>query len=293
MIFAHSNYRDWLQAELTQRREENPAYSAQAFALRLGLSQAYMSLLMSGRRKLTNKTACLLAEKLKLNESEQRYLRTLIQKEKHTGTELEAAMDSELAKIRKENELTPLNLERFRVMSDWYYSAILELINVDGVPHSGEAFARELGIPVEHAKEAIGTLLRLNLIKREEGKFHRSDEGYLATPTEIFSKALQRFHMQMLTKSREAIKNQSVDQRAFTGMTMSIDPKRLPEAKRRIQKFSEELMEFLEGGERKAVYQLSLQLFQLNAAAEMQKNAMSVDESARTTDGKNLDMKDE
>ncbi len=289
MIYEHTNYREWLQAELQQRKEDNPAFSAQAFAMRLGLSQAYMSLLMSGRRKLTVKAASLIAEKLGLDDSEQHYLKTLIQKEKHAGTELEAAMDSELAKIRKEHELTPINLVRFRVMSDWYYSAILELINIEGIPHSGESFAKQLGITVQEAKEAIGVLLRLKLITREDGRFIRSDEGYLATPTEVFSKALQRFHMQMLTKSREAIKSQTVEQRAFTGMTMSIDPEKLPEAKRRVQKFTEELMEFLESGERKAVYQMSFQLFQLNNALETQEPVPVAKQSSRDSHGKRKD----
>jgi hypothetical protein len=46
-------------------------------------------------------------------------------------------------------------------------------------------------------------------------------------------------------------------------MCMAIDPALLPEAKRRIDAFTTELMRFLEAGSRKSVYQLHVNLFPL------------------------------
>ena len=60
-----------------------------------------------------------------------------------------------------------------------------------------------------------------------------------------------------------AVDDQPLEERNITGITMSIDPKKLPEAKSRVNNFMEELMEFLEDGDRSEVYQLSTQLFKL------------------------------
>jgi uncharacterized membrane protein (DUF106 family) len=47
-------------------------------------------------------------------------------------------------------------------------------------------------------------------------------------------------------------------------MTMSIDVKKLPEARKIIKKFRREMSQFLESGNQTRVYQLGIQLFPIS-----------------------------
>ena len=49
----------------------------------------------------------------------------------------------------------------------------------------------------------------------------------------------------------------------MTSVTMSIDPEKLEQARNLIQEFQERLDNFLESGEKKEVYQLTISLFPL------------------------------
>jgi len=53
------------------------------------------------------------------------------------------------------------------------------------------------------------------------------------------------------------------------GMTMAVDPKKLPLAKQRIQEFNRELSSLLETGDRTQVYQFQSCLFPLEIKTEM------------------------
>ena len=46
-------------------------------------------------------------------------------------------------------------------------------------------------------------------------------------------------------------------------MTMAIDPLKLPEAKKLISAFNRKMSRFLEGGDKKEVYELQISLFSL------------------------------
>ena len=61
-----------------------------------------------------------------------------------------------------------------------------------------------------------------------------------------------------------ALENDPLERRSTTGMTMAIDPSKLPVARKLIEDFMFKLCEVLESGERAALYQLSVSLFSLD-----------------------------
>jgi hypothetical protein len=48
---------------------------------------------------------------------------------------------------------------------------------------------------------------------------------------------------------------------------MSIDPAKLPAARVKIQRFLDELCDFMESGKKKSLYQVSVQLFPFNLSS--------------------------
>ncbi len=69
------DYRDWLASELQTRKSKNPFFSLRGFSRKIGVSPATLSQLLSGKRRLTERTALKIVECLGLDESmKQRFM---------------------------------------------------------------------------------------------------------------------------------------------------------------------------------------------------------------------------
>lgn len=160
-------------------------------------------------------------------------------------------------------EFMQLSAEAFEVVSAWYHYAILELTFVPGCKADPKWIAKKLGITHVEAAQALGRLAELGLLEIKNGRPIKT-EAHITTSDGIFSAALRRRHQEILKKAATSIEQDSIEARDFSSMTMSIDPKLLPEAKRRIAAFRRELCSFLESSKRNQVYELSVQLFPLS-----------------------------
>lgn len=267
MIFEFTDYRHWLRHELAERIKENPSYSATAFSRRLGVSQAYLSLLLNGFRPLTESAAKKIKTGLKLADDEHEYLQLLVKKEEMQGGPFQEAFKRELKKFKADQGIDNLSLESFRFMSDWEHSAVLECLRIEHCD-STSTIAAKLELEVKVVQDCLKTLKKLGFVKIERKKWRRIDRGFLMTRHDFKDEALRKFHKQILQKASHALDLQSVEERNISGMTMAIDPRKIPEAKERIRKFTLELAEFLEAGHRESIYQLSINLFELKNTAD-------------------------
>lgn len=236
----------WLAAEYARRRKRRRSYSLRAFARQLGLQSGPLSELLRGKRPLTGALAERLADALNFDpEARERWVL--------------AARGTANAPVSTPRSPRPLDDERFALIADWYHYGILSLLETASWRDSYRWIAEQLGIAEAEAKEAMQRLHRLGLVARRRGRWIAT--GNFTSTHDVPSAALRKHHRQLLAQAVDALDTVSVDERDVTSMTLAIDPRRLPEAKRRIKAFRRELAAFLEGGDATAVYQLCIQLF--------------------------------
>jgi uncharacterized protein (TIGR02147 family) len=157
----------------------------------------------------------------------------------------------------------PVSSDQFRLIAKWHHFAILSLIRTRGFRSDPDWIATRLGITPVQSREALERLSRLGLISSDsDGKIRRSKSKYRTTD-DIASISLRQGHAENLELAKDSLVKHSVDERDFTAATMSIDPKKLPEAKEKIRKFQDELAELLESGTQSEVYKVCIQLFPL------------------------------
>ena len=238
-----------LNDEFNRAKHSNPSYSLRAFARRLKVSPATLSLLLNGRRPASKRFAVSLTKTLSLDPKQSAELLNLFR----------------LKSSRSEEQVDHLRLEadQFHVISDWYYFAILSLLETKETKSAPEWFARRLGIPVLAAKTALERLERLDLIKRDAKKF-RLTGRQLTTSDEIASSAIQKNHGQMLDQAKSSLQNDPLELRDFLSITMAIDPAKIPQAKALMREFRQKMCSYLESGEKVEVYALALQLIPLS-----------------------------
>lgn len=248
------NYRVWLLARLSERHKKNPAYSLRAFARIIDISPTLLSQIINGTRSLTKRTAAKIADCLELSKEESNALFSVV-----NGRRGDQA--SKLNGTVGDNACEILEVETFRVISDWYHYAILSLIETVGSNTLPEWFAKRLGISKKRAKDALERLQKLNLIKKSGKSFHRSCRS-LTTTKDVPSQAIRKYHKQNLEKAREALEKYGVDKRYFGAITMAIDADDLPHAKAIIRRCQDELEALFEMRAKKdKVYTCAIQLF--------------------------------
>lgn len=236
----------WLQNELTQRCRKNSKYSLRAFAKTLQVDASTLSQILSGKRKLTKKSIQKFCVNLNIPIDVETYFL-----QEHETKEKSASPTS---------PYSPVYIDSFNAIADWYHTVILEMTEQKDFLSDPFYIANQLGISQSEAKLAIERLIRLGLLIEKNGVLKKVNKQLSNFKPGETSRAHRLFQKQIIAKASDAIENTASELKDITAMIMSIDEKKLPEARVKIQKFRHEMCEFLEDGDVSQVYSLSIQL---------------------------------
>lgn len=236
--------RKLLQSELTLRRGRNPLYSLRAFARDLGLGLGSISEVMSGKRNLSRKNLLKVLQNLDISTEQKKIF-----------------LDPSVIENRTPEEDHQLLLEdQFKLISDWYYLAILNLAKLKANKAVPTWIAARIGIEPYQAVEALERLRRLGLLQVEKNKLVRTAKP-LTTSSDLPSTAIRKHHSQNLILAEKAIHNVPIHLREFGSVTMPVNLKKLTKLKELLLKTRKKAADLLEDEQATEVYTLSFQLF--------------------------------
>lgn len=252
LVAMEMNPQSWLEAEYLRRKKANPAFSLRSFARILEIPSGRLSQLFSRKRNLTPSLGRKIALRLHLDPNKTQQLLKSIEVER---------------KLRRKNHISsivyePLDMDQFQTIADPLHFSILSLLETKDFLATVPAIARRLQIDSVEARAAVERLRRLGLIAGE-AEIRLVKAAGLTTSHDVSNSALQLAHKKVLEESIEALEAVAVEDRDITSITMAIDPKKIPEAKKRIRDFRRTLCDFLESGERTEVYRLNIQVIPL------------------------------
>lgn len=256
-------YKLFLEHELARRCEKNPRYSLRSFARALGLNPASLSRVLTGKRPLAWKAAQRLLKVLDLSPAEERsFLLSVVEESKSRKLQ---RLPSDLKQHLKGEvpQGMEVSFETFKTISDWEHYAIRQLTCVKGFRPQAKWIAGQLGITETQSKLAVERLLRVGLLKKENGTFKKTDDDLIVESPNLTSSALKKHQKQLLQKAADSIENDPIDTRSMSSLTLAIDPAKLPLAKKMISDFEALLGEALSEGERNQVYQMQISFFPL------------------------------
>jgi len=243
----------FLRREFVSRCKRNTEYSLRSYARALDVSHSTLSQILRGRRALTAPMALRFAKSLKIPADQ---LKTLL-----PMGEWSASNET------TRHDYKQIAMDTFAVISDWYHIAIVELVNTKYFSGTIAQIVNALGITHSQASSAVDRLLRVKLlVKTDDGKLIQNSAPFnTTTNADGTNEALKKLQRQMLEKALTALETVPLDVRDQSGLTMAIDPTRLPEAKEMIKVFRRKLSDSLEAGvNRSQIYHLSVSLFPLS-----------------------------
>lgn len=262
-------FREILRQELSSRRERNPGYSQRAFARDLGIRSNRLSEVLRGKQGLSLKSASLIAERLEYPEDKKRLFCSLVQLEnkRASKSEIEAAK-KEIRIHEQSQEYHQIGIDTFKVISDWYHLAILELIKLSDFVRDPVWIARKLSISKDEAIEAVLRLKRVGMLEEREGTWvlPKRNNNLMGG---ISAESIKKFHEQFLKKAIYSLHHDSLETREFRTTFISIKKESTAEAKRRVDEFWKTLDRDLgEDSGADSVYGLGIQFFNITNGGE-------------------------
>jgi len=248
---ASKGFRDLVHNELLSRCRQNPQYSLRAFARHIGLAPSTLSMILNGQRGMSLALIRKIGPKLGV-----------------TGDELNAYLRAGNENGKDEGRYQQLAFDHFRIISDWYHYALLELTAIRGFKPDLKWIAARLGITVADTRLAIERLVRLEMLDTSGGRWIDRSPHVTNLDNPLVASSRRKHQAQVLRKAAEALEKTAIDERDQSSMIMAIDSSRLAEAKQRLTRFRRELTEYLQGGDPDRVYALSLSLFPLTSQAK-------------------------
>ena len=252
---ASAFYIDKLKVHYQSRLHKNPKYSLRAFSSYLGLAPQVISLIFQGKRHLPIKSARSVVDKLGLSPKEaQLFLADL----SSVRTKLSHISISETAEVTLSEE------RHFRLIAEWEYYAVLNLLETKDVFTSENQIADRLGLDIKRAKFVLSDLISEKMVKKDQrGCFIRSI-NHLTTTKDIPSRALKIAHREALQLAEEKLEQTDIDARFYSASTISIDKLKLNAAKELMREFRQKMKHFMKEGETDEVYQFNMQFFPLS-----------------------------
>ncbi|MBL7716503.1 MAG: TIGR02147 family protein [Bdellovibrionales bacterium] len=261
--------REFLTRIFAQRKKKNPRYSTHALARDLGISQGYVSLLLTGKRSINVRQAAQFSVVLGLSSEEtQALIVAAILDQDSTSKSKDVLKKAALPIIPKPVQIEEIDPDRFQMISQWYHLAILDLSTTVTFRSDPAWIARRLGLEIKQVQDALDRLVRVDFLRLEKGQYIKTSQHIQLDPRQSL-KAVRAFHREMIGKAQDELKKESANDyslRQISGTTLAISPTRLSAAKKKIMKFQKEMAELLTPDDCHEVYQLNVQLFPLTVS---------------------------
>lgn len=236
-----------LKAEFELRKKNKPKYSLRAFAMHLGLSHTVLSLVLTGKRPLSQRAALQIVDRLKLSPEKARII--LSGEFRRRG--------------RAPVSYDEMNLESFNIISDWAYYAVLSLFEIPSSKFDPKWIAARLNITEARAEDVLQVLVTSGLLAKEQSVWKQTGKP-IKMENAVSTKVTRSFNKKLIGKAIESLESDPMELRNLSSTTFAVDTAHLPFAIKKIRDFRRKLVAELEKkGAPKEVYSLTVQLFPL------------------------------
>lgn len=274
-IFDYMDYRQFLRDYCEERRRENPHFSYRYLSQKMGIrSTGFLSMVVAGKRTMSEESAAKLARLLKLTKKESDFFICLVRFNQAHSHEEKQRRFGELL-VRQKGPVRRVTRDQYEFYDKWYYSAIRELVAIHPVRDNFDEVAKMLRPTIKpaEARAAIEKLELLGMIERDaDGFFHRRDAVITSGPA-FTSFAIQQFQRQTVELAKSSGERFVKEARQLATLTMSIDGPAYTRIIDRLAHMRQEIMEMARSVDKPDwVYQLNMQIYPLSEKVERHGN---------------------
>ena len=235
-------FKVFLENELEKRQSKNTSYSLRSFANFLEIDAPTLSKVLNGKKTIGKKLITRLCEKLGCASGE--------------FLQIDDGLNSD-------DSFSLLTEDQAQYLSQWYYYAILELLELEDFQYDYKWVSQKLNIPRKQVQIALERMIRLGFIEENNNQLVDKTCGKTTNISSELSSSARREHQRgILELAIDALENISPAIRDQSSMTVSINSNDIPEAKALIKQFRRDMSKFLNNSKNKdQVYNLGISFY--------------------------------
>jgi uncharacterized protein (TIGR02147 family) len=245
-VFSYQNYRTFLENWYAWKKSEHSNYSGAVFAKKADVkSHTLLGMVIRGKRNLSYKTIRAFLKALGLQTKENIYFEKLVLFNQSQSKEDKAQFFDELHSVSSgdgKKLLTELK-DYSEFLSHWYVVAIRELAALEDFRPDAAWLVKKLKnkISKRQAQNTWNLLIKLGLVeKNKDGKW-KIIHKIMDFDFGMIDFSIQHFHKEYLERTREAIENESLQERELSSLTISLTQEELEELKQKIKSFRKDI----------------------------------------------------
>jgi uncharacterized protein (TIGR02147 family) len=267
-FFDYFDYRTLMRDLYRERKGEDTRFSYRHIAQKAGFSSAgFFTKVIQGKSNISLPLIFKFAEVFKLTQAQTNYFELLVLFNQATSNSEKRHYFEKIVALRK-SKMKTLDPVQFELFGKWYYVAVRELLDVCLFNDDYKDLAKKVYPPIKpsEAKEAIETLEKLRLIRRDPNGYYKRLDAIVSSGDAWESLVIQKYQSDTIELAREALYAVPKTHRDISTLTLSISESGLQRVKEKIKLCRRELLEIAKADENAdRVYQLNLQLFPLSA----------------------------
>ncbi|RZA09318.1 MAG: TIGR02147 family protein [Proteobacteria bacterium] len=267
-IFDYPNHREYLKSYLAERKS---AVGVRTLARKAGFkSPGHLTMLVKGQRRLTVRSAELLAQGMALKGRKRSLLLAFARLDMAKTENERAKALEEILRLKSRQPELQLEAKQYAFLAVWYYPVVYALLHCEAGSQATTTLAKRVGrgVSAGQISETIDDLFDLGLIEQTpEGRWRPLNTA-VTTPENVRSLAVGQYHRNSVKLAGEALE-QAPALREFNGLTVTVPDHLVPRVKEKIRRLRVELGEMLgpENGPAE-VFQINLQFFPLTQGLE-------------------------
>lgn len=242
-----------------RKRKKNRSYSLRAFARDLKLSPGAISQILSGRRRLTFRTASQILRRSNLDTDSRTEIQSYF-----LGNAGSVIAPGTIEFEQDDGRNYDLSPDVFSVIADWYHYAILEMAAMENCEDDPKKLGARIGVSADRVKRAIDRLVSLGLLKKKDGfllKTRKKVSTFVAYGTTTSSPLKER-QKQILALSKRSLLRDPIEKRVHAAFTLAISESQIPALRARISEIFDEFVQ-LGCGENEKIYEAMINLIPL------------------------------
>lgn len=271
-VYRYESYRGFLADALAALKNSHARFSLRSVARQCQVSVAYLSMVLSGQRRLTVEQVEPLAKFLCLDSDQWAYFEALVQLDNAKTHEGRARIVQKVSQLKKYRVSQAANAEVFQYLSHWHYIAIRECAALPGFRPDPVWIQKRLHARIERheIQAALQFLFQFGYLKQDSNGQVIPPDRPIICHDSVYRVALAEYHKQMFAQAMESIDYAQTTERLLLGHSIALGEGDYQEARRVIEKALEEVQRLgsstpKQGGR---VYQIELGLFPLTKKPE-------------------------
>jgi uncharacterized protein (TIGR02147 family) len=267
-VFEYTNYREYLADFYKEKKAESPGFSYRYIAEKVGFKSAgHFTQILQGAANISINLIERFSQFLKLNKKEAAYFQNLVlfcQAKKH---EDKKRYFERLMSFR-ESSMKVLDADQYEFYSEWYYSAVREVLNFFPFDGSNTAeLARIIDPPIslEEAQKSLALLGKLGLIKKNEDGFYRPTDAIISTGYHAQSLSITNHILNSMKLAQNALDYFPREERNLSAVSINVSPKGYETIVAELRAFRKRMLELARNDEdSNRAYQFNFQFFPLS-----------------------------